>query len=1123
VAAVPANKYDFTYVTVNHTISATFAINTYTVTYTAGAGGTISGNTSQTVPHGADCTVVTAVPNTDCYFTEWSDGLKTPSRQDKNVIWSFTATAYFTDNVMSNGSSISDLSGLKGSYRNFVIKGLSGQKYLKVDLKNITGDCDLYLRHGSEATLQLYSSKSTNGPGLDESITVLNPLDGDWHILVYGFDNYSGAVLSVAYGTEGLDAPKNLTATKGAYDAKIVLTWDTVPGATCYEIFRSDVNNVDLATKLNSYWVTESDTASKKTYNDTFASAGTYHYYYWVRALDGVYTSEFSLFAEGHTAVVSTVSLSNGKTKSGISGLAGSVKTYSINVPASQTYLEIKISGVTGDCDFDVINPHGTAVKRKVGGSSNELVQITGNPLISGAWLIRLYGVTDYSNLSLYVKYSKQTAVPGAPSGVKASDGQFTDRIVVTWNATAGAIAYTVGRKNNKNDANFALEFETNDTVFEDKSADVLAADPGTLFYYSVKAKNVLGYGKYSAANSGYRMKDPANPNTITASDGTYFDRINVKWSKIKGATFYEVWRSNTADRIDAKFLSKTTEISYDNMSDFTNANTVRPLNRNTDYYYFIKAGNENENSTTLFSKANVGKLSTKGPASITASRGSYFDKVTVSWAAVTGATSYEVYRDGNYVGDGEGIMYIDVPGDTNTHKYQVKAKYKILYVSDFSGTASGYAGGAWNPNVTALTNGVPSGNIVNMAKGSSIYFSFDVPVKTSRLVATLSGTPPPIGSNNGDLYAKNDCDLFAKFANYPTKTSYTAKGVENTESEVLTVSNPSAGTWFFLLYGTTAYSNITLTVNSYSTMDVVFTEVPQNDLPVPFTAKFKGKVVVEDETGEAGIPNIVIKVRNPLTGLTSFLTKTDSKGVFSYSTTVNTEGEHTFDFFFTEIPDTVATRKGYLEPNNYFDFSAYLPATPLELTHDDVIGMQTFLNIRNGWTEGAIDPTFENMWIEETLAAAPADTKLAEKLDAGLYMFFYGVEGASVGNNMSIISAFSAVPFVVRVASDNKEFVLGKLKAQGIIDETQYKDIHEKNKTGVVTVATRSSATEEIDGNMNISLLACEQLEILANLAGSSILRADGDKYSDILTKQATLTISSGREINVLISAFVK
>jgi hypothetical protein len=1131
VAAVPANRYDFTYVTVNHTISATFAINTYTVTYTAGAGGTISGNTSQTVTHGADATVVTAVPGTDCYFTEWSDGLKTLSRQDKNVIWSFTATASFTDNVMSNGSSISDLSGLKGSYRNFVIKGLSGQKYLKVDLKNISGDCDLYLRHASQATLQLYSSKSTNGPGLDESITVLNPLDGDWYILVYGFDDYSGAVLSVAYGTEGLDAPKNLTATKGSYDAKIVLTWDTVPGATCYEIFRGDVNNVDLATKLNSYWVTESDTAGKKTYNDTFASSGTYHYYYWVRALDGVYTSAFSLFAEGQTAPVSTISLSNGKTKSGISGLAGSVKTYSINVPASQTYLEIKISGVTGDCDFDVIDPHGTTVKRKVGGSSNELVQITGNPLISGAWLIRLYGVTDYSNLSLYVKYSKQTAVPGAPSGVKASDGQFTDRIVVTWNATAGAIAYTVGRKNNKNDANFALEFETNDTVFEDKSADVLAADPGTLFYYSVKAKNVLGYGKYSAANSGYRMKDPANPNTITASDGTYFDRINVKWSKIKGATFYEVWRSNTADSIDAKFLSKTTEISYDNMSDFTNDNTVRPLNRNTDYYYFIKAGNENENSTTLFSKANVGKLSTKGPASITASRGSYFDKVTVSWAAVTGATSYEVYRDGNYVGDGEGIMYIDVPGDTNTHKYQVKAKYKILYVSDFSGTASGYAGGAWNPNVTALTNGVPSGNIVNMAKGSSIYFSFDVPVKTSRLVATLSGTPPPIGSNNGDLYAKNDCDLFAKFANYPTKTSYTAKGVENTESEVLTVSNPSAGTWFFLLYGTTAYSNITLTVNSYSTMDVVFTEVPQNDLPVPFTAKFKGKVVVEDETGEAGIPNIVLKVRNPLTGLTSFLTKTDSKGVFSYSTTVNTEGEHTFDFFFTEIPDsakgtashTVATRKGYLEPNNYFDFSAYLPATPLELTHDDVIGMQTFLNIRNGWTEGAIDPTFENMWIEETLAAAPADTKLAEKLDAGLYMFFYGVEGASVGNNMSIISAFSAVPFVVRVASDNKEFVLGKLKAQGIIDETQYKDIHEKNKTGVVTVATRSSATEEIDGNMNISLLACEQLEILANLAGSSILRADGDKYSDILTKQATLTISSGREINVLISAFVK
>jgi hypothetical protein len=48
--------YNFTNVTANHTIAATFAINTYTVTPTAGAHGTISPSTAQTVDYGSSRT-----------------------------------------------------------------------------------------------------------------------------------------------------------------------------------------------------------------------------------------------------------------------------------------------------------------------------------------------------------------------------------------------------------------------------------------------------------------------------------------------------------------------------------------------------------------------------------------------------------------------------------------------------------------------------------------------------------------------------------------------------------------------------------------------------------------------------------------------------------------------------------------------------------------------------------------------------------------------------------------------------------------------------------------------------------------------------------------------------------
>src|SRR5204862_8102213 len=60
-------------VTGNITDTATFAINAYTLTYTAGVNGSITGTTPQTVNHGADGTPVTAVPAAGYHFVNWSD------------------------------------------------------------------------------------------------------------------------------------------------------------------------------------------------------------------------------------------------------------------------------------------------------------------------------------------------------------------------------------------------------------------------------------------------------------------------------------------------------------------------------------------------------------------------------------------------------------------------------------------------------------------------------------------------------------------------------------------------------------------------------------------------------------------------------------------------------------------------------------------------------------------------------------------------------------------------------------------------------------------------------------------------------------------------------------------
>ncbi|GAK55384.1 secreted protein [Candidatus Vecturithrix granuli] len=68
---------------------------TYTLTYTAGANGSISGTTPQTVNHGASGTAVTAVPNTGYRFVKWSDNSTANPRTDTNVTAAISVTALF--------------------------------------------------------------------------------------------------------------------------------------------------------------------------------------------------------------------------------------------------------------------------------------------------------------------------------------------------------------------------------------------------------------------------------------------------------------------------------------------------------------------------------------------------------------------------------------------------------------------------------------------------------------------------------------------------------------------------------------------------------------------------------------------------------------------------------------------------------------------------------------------------------------------------------------------------------------------------------------------------------------------------------------------------------------------
>ena len=131
----------------------------------------------------------------------------------------------------------------------------------------------------------------------------------------------------------------------------------------------------------------------------------------------------------------------------------------------------------------------------------------------------------------------------------------------------------------------------------------------------------------------------------VSATDGTYTDKVHVSWNSVSGADTYQVFYS-IGEAGDYVQIAETTETSFDDTDDAT------PLLPCITYWYKVRACNAAGCSD--LSDADEGWRETRVtgvPTNVTASDGTYSDKVSVSWDAVTGADKYLVYRSENDTG----------------------------------------------------------------------------------------------------------------------------------------------------------------------------------------------------------------------------------------------------------------------------------------------------------------------------------------------------------------------------------------------------------------------------------------------------------------------------------------
>jgi len=255
--------------------------------------------------------------------------------------------------------------------------------------------------------------------------------------------------------------------------------------------------------------------------------------------------------------------------------------------------------------------------------------------------------------------------VPGTPSSVMAAAGD--NEVTIQWNSVAGATSYSIYRSTTQGTQGAKVSASTS-TSYVDSTAQ-----NGTTYYYQVSASNAAGEGPPSASSAGATPSSavvaPVPPTGLSATAGDA--QVTLSWTAQAGAKSYNVYRSTNADSPGSAIGSSTT-------TQFTDSTAVN----GTTYYYAITAVNAvGESARSAPSSGvtpTVAAAVPAAPTGVNAADG--VAQVTLSWSAVSGATSYKVYRSttqgqqGALIGSSSSLGFADRTAVDGTPYYYAVA-----------------------------------------------------------------------------------------------------------------------------------------------------------------------------------------------------------------------------------------------------------------------------------------------------------------------------------------------------------------------------------------------------------------------------------------------------------------
>lgn len=300
-----------------------------------------------------------------------------------------------------------------------------------------------------------------------------------------------------------------------------------------------------------------------------------------------------------------------------------------------------------------------------------------------------------------------------------------------------------------------------------------------------------------------YRTADGAQimGNTFTsgASVPVY---VKVSDPAGEGVQKIEIW-GGRAGTVASPGAAATVVAS--NLSSSTlNATLALGTAGETWYYYVVAVQADGNNlwSAPMWITWGTGGCTLPGTPSLTAPASGatgVATSPTLSWSAVSGATSYDVYLSTSsspaFLKNVTTTSTSVGPLTAGTVYYWKVAAKNSCGAGSAAATRSFTTAASSGP--TVLTNGQTVASLSG-AVDSWKHYKIAVPSGQSSLVITMSG-------------GTGDADLYVKLGAQPTSTVYDYRPYLGGNNETVSVTNPAAGDWYISIHGYEAYSGVSL------------------------------------------------------------------------------------------------------------------------------------------------------------------------------------------------------------------------------------------------------------------------------------------------------------------------